>query len=149
LTAYDLYLRALSALYPITRERVVAALALLEQAIAIDRYYGPALVWAALCHIDLVRGGWVKDPETSRRRAIDLARQALEVGENDHRVLAGAAFVLGWFGEDIGAMIGLVDRALALNPSYARGWSTSGVLRIWAGQSDLAIEHIETALRLS
>jgi adenylate cyclase len=57
--------------------------------------------------------------------------------------------VLGWFGEDIGAMIGLVDRALALNPSYARGWSVSGVLRIWAGQPDLAIEHIETALRLS
>jgi hypothetical protein len=26
------------------------------------------------------------------------------------------------FGEDIHAMIALVDRALALNPSYARGW---------------------------
>jgi TolB-like protein/class 3 adenylate cyclase len=149
LTAYDFYLRALAALYPITQERVVEALALLEQAIAIDRHYGPALVWAALCHIDLVRGGWVKDPETSRRKAIDLARQALEECENDPRVLASAASVLGWFGEDIGAMIGLVDRALAINPSYARGWSVSGILRIWAGQPDLAIEHIETALRLS
>jgi len=27
--------------------------------------------------------------------------------------------VLAYFGEDIGSMIGLVDRALALNPSYA------------------------------
>ena len=28
-------------------------------------------------------------------------------------------------------MIGLVDRALALNPSYARGWYLSGMLRVW------------------
>ena len=46
-------------------------------------------------------------------------------------------------------MIGLVDRALALNPSFARGWYMSGVLRLWAGQPDLAIEHVETSLRLS
>ena len=46
-------------------------------------------------------------------------------------------------------MIGLVDRALMLNPSYSRGWSRSGILRISAGQHDLAIEHLETSLRLS
>jgi tetratricopeptide (TPR) repeat protein len=46
-------------------------------------------------------------------------------------------------------MIGLVDRSLALNPSFARGWFVSGHLRMWAGQPDLAIEHIETAMRLS
>jgi len=57
--------------------------------------------------------------------------------------------VLGNFGEDIGAMIGLVDRALALNPSFARGWQVSGYLRLFAGQPDLTIEHVETSLRLS
>src|SRR6516164_2570742 len=46
-------------------------------------------------------------------------------------------------------MIGLVDRALALNPSFARGWYKSGILRLWASQPDLAIEHVETSLRLS
>jgi len=46
-------------------------------------------------------------------------------------------------------MMALVDRALALNPNYARGWHLSGVLRQWAGQPDIAIEHIETSLRLS
>jgi tetratricopeptide (TPR) repeat protein len=46
-------------------------------------------------------------------------------------------------------MIGLVDRALALYPSYARGWYLSGNIRAWAGQPDLAIEHVETSLRLS
>jgi TolB-like protein/class 3 adenylate cyclase len=149
LSAYDLYLRALAAFFPTTKDRVFQALALLEQAIAIDRHYGPALAWAAVCHLQLVRDGWAEEPETSRCQAIDLARQALEVGESDPGILANAAFVLAWFGEDIGAMIGLVDRALALNPSFARGWYLSGLLRVWAGQPDLAIEHVETSLRLS
>jgi adenylate cyclase len=46
-------------------------------------------------------------------------------------------------------MIALVERALTLNPSSARGWHASGTLRLWAGQLDLAIEHVRTSLRLS
>jgi tetratricopeptide (TPR) repeat protein len=149
LTAYDLYLRALAVYFPITKERNVEALGLLEQAIAIDRHYAPALSWAALCHRQLLLGGWSEAPETDHRKAIDLARQALQVAGNDPGILANAALVLAHFGEDIGAMIGLVDRALALNPSFARGWLVSGLLKLWAGQPDLAIEHVETALRLS
>ena len=117
--------------------------------IAIDRHYGPALSWAAACQRRLAIEGWAEMPETSRREAIDLARQALQVGQNDPGIPATVAGVLAEFGEDIGAMIGLVDRALALNPSFARGWFVSGVLRLWAGQPDVAIEHVETSLRLS
>jgi TolB-like protein len=149
LSAYDLYLRALAIFFPITKERIVEALGLLDQAIAIDRHYGPALAWAAGCHLQLVINGWVEEPETSRRKGSDLARQALQVAQNDPRILAVAAIVLAQSGEDIGAMIRLVDRALALNPSYAQGWTISGLLRLWAGQPDLAIEHVETSLRLS
>ncbi len=43
----------------------------------------------------------------------------------------------------------LVDRALVLNPSYARGWYISSMLRGWAGQHDVAIEHMNTSLRLN
>jgi len=43
----------------------------------------------------------------------------------------------------------LVDRALALNPNFARGWHVGGILRLFAGHPDLAIEYTETALRLS
>jgi adenylate cyclase len=149
LTAYDLYLRALAVIFPITQERVFEALGLLEQAIAIDRRYALALSWAAICHMWLVREGWAAAPEANRRKANDLARLALEPAENDPRILVNAALVLASFGEDIGAMIGLVDRALAVNPSFARGWYVSGILRTFAGQHDLAIEHLEASLRLS
>ena len=93
--------------------------------------------------------GWAERPETNPVQAVDLARQALRVGENDPTILANTAHVLAYFGEDIGAMIGLVDRALTLNPSFARAWYSSGLLRVWASQPDLAIEHVETSLRLS
>ena len=122
---------------------------MLDRAIAVDRHYGPALARAATCHLRLVTEGWAEAPETSRRKGIDLARQALQGGENDPGILANSALVLAAFGEDIGAMIGLVDRALALNPSFARGWYASGFLRLWAGQHDLTVEHVEIAMRLS
>jgi TolB-like protein len=146
LTAYDLYLRALAAYFPITKEGLVEALGLLERAIAIDSRYGPALSLAAMCHRRLAIDGWAGG---NRCKAIELARQALQVAQNDPGILANVAFVLAYFGEDLGAMIGLVDRALALNPSFARGWYVRGVLTLWAGQPDLAIEHVETSLRLS
>ena len=149
LSAYDLYLRALAAFYPITKDRIFQALGLLKQAIAVDPHYGSALALAAACHMQLVRSGWAEMSETSRNKSIDLARRALQVAQNDPGVLANAALVLALCGEEIGAMIGLVDRALPLNPSYARGWNVSGLLRVYAGQHDLAIEHIETSLRLS
>jgi TolB-like protein/class 3 adenylate cyclase len=146
LGAYDLYLRALAAYFPITKEGLVEALGLLERAIAIDPRYGPALALAAMCHRRLAIDGWAGG---NRCKAIDLARRALQVAQNDPGILANVAFVLAYFGEDLGAMIALVDRALALNPSFARGWYVSGVLRVYAGQPDLAIEHVETSLRLS
>src|SRR5690242_11392510 len=89
------------------------------------------------------------DTEADSRRGADLARRALQVSNEDPGVLANAALALAYFGEDIRAMMAMVDRALALNPSFARGWHISGILRLWAGQPDLAIAHIEASLRLS
>jgi len=148
LTAYDLYLRAYAMVLSSTR-RSPEALRLLEQAIERDPRYGPALAWAAFCCYRLVIDGRSEDPEADRLKGVDFSRRALEVGGDDPGILANAALALAYFGEDIGAMIALVDRALTLNPNFARGWYVSGVLRHWAGQPDIAIEHVEAALRLS
>jgi TolB-like protein len=149
LTAYDLYLRAHATFFPITKERISEALRLVEQALAIDPDYGLALSWAAMCHRHLAVNGWAAEPQAARRASIDFTQRALQAAGNDPDVLANAAFVLAHLGEDIGAMIGLVERALTLNPRFAHGWFLSGNLRLWAGQPDLAIEHVETSMRLS
>src|SRR6516225_8478807 len=147
LTAYDLYLRA-QAMVSSARQ-IPEALGLLEQAIARDPDYGPALAWAAQCCFWLLSDYRSEDREADSVKGTEFARQALEVAGDDPGILANAAHALAYFGEDIGAMTALVDRALALNPNYARGWHISGALRNWAGQPDTAIEHLESALRLS
>jgi len=148
LTAYDLYLRAYAMVFSSVRQSP-EALRLMEQAIARDPRYGPALAWAAFCCSRLVRDGRSKDPAADRLKGADFARRALEVAGDDPGILVTAAHALAHFGEDIGAMMALVDRALAFNPNYARGWHISGVLRLMAGQPDIAIEHAEASLRLS
>jgi len=149
LTAYDLYLRALSFFYPLTKERIFVALDLLEQANAIDPYYPPALSWTAICHMRIFVDGWADAAETYRDTAIALARRALAATQDDPVVLANSAFVLAQLAEEPGAMIALVDRALTLNPSYARGWNISSQIRYIAAQYDCVIEHAATSLRLS
>jgi adenylate cyclase len=149
LTALDLYLRALPDLDAFGKNRIHRALDLLGQAIERDPHYGPALALAAHCHQGLEVNGWAEDPEAARHTSVDLARRALRSGPEDPNVLALAAFVLGYFGEDIDVSLGLIDRCLTLNPSCARGWHWSALLRLFAGQPDLALEHFETYLRLS
>ena len=82
-------------------------------------------------------------------KGIAFARRALEATGDDPLVLAASAYALAYFGEDIHAMLALVDRALELNPSFARGWQLSGTIKLFVGEPDTAIEHIETSLRLS
>ncbi|MBV8578953.1 MAG: adenylate/guanylate cyclase domain-containing protein, partial [Acetobacteraceae bacterium] len=148
LTAYDLYLRAYATVWS-SATQMLEALHLMEQAIARDPRYGPALAWSAFCCFRLVADGRSNDPEGDRLRGIDFARRALEVAGDDPDILVNVAFALAYFGEDIGAMMALVDRALAINPNFARGWHVSGNLSLWAGQPDVAIEHAETARGLS
>jgi TolB-like protein/class 3 adenylate cyclase len=150
LTAYDLYLRAaqiLSASFE--TEQIGEALSLLALATERDPRFALALGRAAQARSMLDTRGGVDDPDKNRAEAIGLARRCVEAATDDPNALCWAGFALGYFGEDIDAAIALVDRSLALNPSYAEGWQRSGLLRIYAGNLDLGIEHIERSMRLN
>jgi TolB-like protein len=148
LTCYDFYLRA-HAMVVSSSKQIPSALRLFEQAIERDPSCGPALAWGAICYMRRCQDGLSEDPEADGRQGENFARRALQVAGDDPGTLVNAAFVLAYFGEDINTMMALVDRALALNPSFARGWHISGNLRLWAGQPGCAIEHVEASLRLS
>jgi TolB-like protein len=148
LTAYDLYLRACEMFFASARQ-IPEALQLLERAIARDPRYGPALAWAAVCCLRLRSDGSSADPTGDRRKSADYAERALQATRDDPAVLANAALALADYGEDIGAMMTLVDRALALNPSFARGWYIGAILKMYAGRFDEAIGFAEASLRLS
>jgi TolB-like protein/class 3 adenylate cyclase len=149
LTAYDYYLRALAHWDSRDRDQSALALALLDQAIECDPDYAPALALAAHCRCQRILYGWSEDQNPNRRVAIDLVRRALQSADVDPDVLASAAYVLGAFNEDVGAASSLMERCLTLNPSFARGWYWSGVLRLFAGQPDVAVEHFKASQRLN
>jgi len=149
LTAYDIYLRALANFPWSGRVQMEKALNLFEQAIARDPSFAAALGWAAVCHTRRRLDGYAEDPETSRLKARSLAEQALALAGGDPGVLANVALVVGDDeSAEISSAISLIDRSLALNPSSARAWFISGLLRVLAGEGDKAIEHVQTCLRL-
>jgi adenylate cyclase len=149
LTAYDLFLRALAHSLSYERDQLTQAVDLLQQVIERDPLYGPALALAAHCHRNFAVMNWTEDLEAVRQTSVGLARQALRVGPDDPDVLGLAAVTFGYFGEDIGVAVGLIDRCLALNPSYARAWHWSGLLRVFAGQPERAHDDFQNYLRLS
>jgi TolB-like protein/Tfp pilus assembly protein PilF len=148
LGAYEAHLRGYKMLFTLAKH-IPQALVSLEMAITRDPDYAPALAFMAHCCMRLCIDGSTKHPGGTRRKGIDYARRALRLAGDDPGTLANSAMALASFGEDIGAMTALVDRALMLNPSFARGWHISSMLRNWSGQTDLAVEHANTALYLS
>jgi TolB-like protein len=101
------------------------------------------------CRQFLGVSGWVDDPVSNRLKAVELARQALQADAHAPVVLAEAARVLAHFTEELDSAIGMIERALDLNPSYARGWYWNGWVRLFAGHPDIAIEHFRNAVRLN
>jgi adenylate cyclase len=144
--SYDLYLRALPLTQVAVKSEYLEALDLLNRAIALDPDYAPALALAARCLGNIVSYRWSEDLETCRRQGIELAHRALKVGGDDATVVAWAAFGAEYLERDRDAALALIERAIALNPGSSFAWGISAVLRI--STPDVAIEHVETAMRL-
>jgi adenylate cyclase len=148
LTAYDLYLRAYELYLDWSKESILRAIELLAQAVERDPRYGIALALAAYYHSLLFQSGWADDPEATRLGGIEIAQRALRAAGDDPTVLAWVSLALVNFDQDVGPTIGLIDRALALNPSSAQGWRISGRVRLAAGDAARAIADFATANRL-
>jgi tetratricopeptide (TPR) repeat protein len=90
---------------------------------------------------------------TERQKEISetgrLARKAVELGKDDAVVLTWAGHALAAVVHEFDAGQLFIDRALALNPNWARAWSSSGWLRMWTGEPDTAIQHFAQFKRLS
>jgi adenylate cyclase len=96
----------------------------------------------------LDRSGLFRRDQSGTPVPVSIGSRALEIlGVLD--VLGRVAVTFGYFGEDIGVAVGLIDRCLALNPSYARAWHWSGLLRVFAGQPERALDDFQNYLRLS
>jgi TolB-like protein/class 3 adenylate cyclase len=148
LDAYDLYLRALPFAYTSMPEDAEKALGYLEQAIKLEPDFAVAHAIIAWCQEQrYLRGGLHKD---ARAIALRHARLAIAMGGDDATALAIAGLVIGFLEpRDYDVAVSAFDRSLALSNSSALALGFSAVTRAWHGESTIAIEQAEQALRLS
>jgi TolB-like protein/Tfp pilus assembly protein PilF len=149
LDAYDWYLRAIGNYFPITKEASEEALRLLYKAIELDPAFASAYGIAAWYYAWRKINRWMTDPAKESAEAVRLARRAAELGKDDAFALAWAGYSLAAVARELEDGAAFLDRALELNPNLAVAWGSSGWVRVWLGQPELAIEHLARAMRLS
>jgi adenylate cyclase len=148
LDAYDLYLRALPFAYTSMPEDAGTALGFLEHAIKLEPDFASAHAIIAWCQEQrYLRGGLDEDAKAT---ALHHARLAIAAGGDDATALAVAGLVIGFLEpRDYESALDAFDRSLALSNSSALALGLSALTRAWHGESTIAIEQAELALRLS
>src|SRR5262249_26278901 len=149
LDAYDHYLRGMASFYQFTRDSNSEALRLYYRAIELDPDFALAHGWAAMCYSQRKANGWTTDRAHEIAETTRLVRRAVTLGKDDAVALATGGYALAYLVGDAEGGSTFVDRALVFNPNLARAWYSSGWVRNWLGQSDLAIERFAHAMRLS
>lgn len=149
LDAYDCCLRVRAAFHQFSPTTIAEALELLGRAIERDPNYAAAYALAAWLHHLRLTNGWFDDRAEDAGAGERLARRAAALAPNDAVIPGLAGYTLAYTARDLEAAIGLVSRALAISPNYARNWGYSAWIRIWCGEPRAALEHVQNALRLN
>jgi TolB-like protein len=149
LDAYDLLLRAQQCEYEYREESHAAALRYLEQALAIDPSYAPALALAALCYSVRCFMGWMKDPEEEAGEGLRFAHRAVELGKDNANIFWMAACAVLRLQMDRLRARELARHSLELNPNSAMALATAGGIESHFGNIGEALELLSRAARLS
>jgi TolB-like protein len=149
LDAYDLLLRAYALRSEFTPESMIAALGCLDQALAIEPNYAPAMAAAAYCHAMRHFQGWVADDTAYRCEAVSLAWRAVELAPNDAQVLWMAAFAIWNMAEEREPAVELFNRSLDINPNSAMALTLAGWIEAMRGNQTTGRAMIERASRLN
>ena len=149
LDAYDYYLRAMARLYEGKKQAIEEALRLFRKATELDPAFAAAYGMAAYCYVWRKANGWVVDRSRETAEAATLAHKAAELGRDDAIALSEAGFALAFVAGELDHGAALIDRAISLNPNLATAWRFSGYTRVFLGEADTAIRHLEQAIRLS
>jgi tetratricopeptide (TPR) repeat protein len=149
LDAYDLLLRAQQCEWEFRQESHTAALRYLEQALAIDSSYAPAMALAAYCHAERFVQGWMSDPESQSREGLRLAARAVELGKDDSRVLWMAGYAIMRLQMNLPRARELVRQSLELNPNSAVAYAIAGAIEGDLLNIGEAMELLFRAMRLS
>ncbi len=142
-------MRGLASLNKWSRAGFDEALRLAYQAIERDPGFSPSYALALGCYIVRDANGWSPDPERDKAETSRLVEQARLGDRADPLTMSFTGFAIAKVLNDLDAGIALIDRALALTPNLAAALAHSGYVRVWLGEPDKAIDHLQRAIRLS
>jgi TolB-like protein len=149
LDAYDHFLRGMASLHQWSRESSDEARRLFNRAIELDAGFAAAYGMAAWSFVPRKANDWMGDRAGETAEAARLARRAVELGGDDATALAGAGYALVFVAHDLDDGPAILDRAIGLSPNLTTALISSGWTKAFLGEPDLAIKHINEALRLS
>ena len=149
LDAYDFLLRSMPNAFAMKQDENALAISLLDKAIDLDPELAPALALKSLCVQQSLSHGWQSQTDEDRAVAVDLARRAIAVGQNQASAMATAGLVLVVSAHDFGAGIAAVRRALELNPNSAYVCMHAGHCLAADGATEEAIDCLERSKLLS
>ncbi len=148
MAAYELVLAAKVLHHRSTRNDNLAALELVDRAVALDPEYAHAHAWRG-CILGQQWGyGWCDDKEATFSEVAAGITKALSLDENDadvHRIMAAISIARN----DLTKARYHQERALALNPNYDLVVVQMGELLTWLGRPEEGIEWIRKAMKLN
>jgi tetratricopeptide (TPR) repeat protein len=139
----------MASLYQWTKPSNDEALRLFYQAIEWDPEFASAHGAAAWCYVWQKTQGWSGGNTQDVVEAARMARQAVGLGKDDAVALSAGGYALAHITGELDDGYAHIERALALNPNLAGAWLGGGWVKIWLGEPDAAIEHLQRAMRLS
>jgi adenylate cyclase len=148
LGAYDYVMRSVSFVWALNQNDNQEAIRLLQLALEIDPDYSLALSLMAWCHGQQAIYNWSSTLVETKVETLRLAKLAASLNGDDSLVLTvlGAAYSI--INDHNSAKV-LLERAVSLDPNSAWAWSRLGWSKCYSGMPREAIDHFETALRLS
>ena len=151
LGAYDYTMQAMPHAWALAKDEARLARELCAKAIDLAPTYALPYAMASWCHGQEIVYNWSNEPEDVERHkgeALRLARLAMSMDANDPFVLTMLA-TAECFAHDIPSALAHVKRSLAIDRNLAWSWYRSGWIHNYMGEVVTAVEHFETALRLS
>jgi adenylate cyclase len=147
LAAYDLYLRALSELDPITKDGLERAEALLRRAIQLDPHYSDA--WATLADAlgRQVVGLWKTEAELGSE-AQKAALTSVKLDPENGEALGVAAWALATLGGPLDQAADFARRAVMAHPNSAVVRAHCGWALVFSGELDEALANLEAGRRM-
>lgn len=148
LDAWEAFHLGLRHVYRFTREGNAEAARLFERATVLDPYFAPAFAARSFTSFQDVVMSYTTDRDRSVTEVRRFAERGIEIDPLD----PASNFAMGrnlLLSRDAEGGVEWLDRALDLNPSYAKAHYSRGFAKLWSPRVDDAGASIAASIRLS